>query len=347
MGRPSERKRRKQLARTKAKSAKKSELAARRKYRENFPEFVYGENGAPPQFVKVVKDTIRKINFLDRREFQPWETEVFRNIKQAGSEPLYELCDAEDQEKRLVASHFLSRLQKLVLSRIPRDELRRWCPYHGVDISLVGRKIRVTFYSLSSESGPNGTIYFSRWRPKLEIDGQRKIVGFSRHAIERICDRALLAVDPVAVLGCAACVVDACVYFERAALSDGQLAFSFFFPCLRDSSNEIFIKAVLGEAATWNDNYYYRVGYCPAVVEGEFIVAKTLLFPGYQPTPESRLMWKSDVSFDRKKRINQRIQNWGKESEWSKSALEHFQFFQEQGIPQVIESEEEFYRCPV
>lgn len=344
MSKPSQRKRLKQLARRRAKSAKKSELTARRKYREDFPEFDVQENGAPPQFVKAVKDTIRKINFLDRREFQPWETAFFKMLKQGGSKGLYEWCNAEDERKRQVAFHFLSRLQRLVLSRIPQDELRRWSPYHGVDTSPLGRKILVTFDSLLSEPSPNGTIYFSRYQPKLKIDGQNRRVGFSGHAITRVCDRALSAADPVAVFDAAFILINRCVHYERADLCDGQLAFSFFFPCLPCSFNEVFVEAVLGRSAKQDGNYYYRLGYCPAVIERDFIVAKTLLFPGYQPTPESRLVWNSDVSFEQKKRLSQLIQDFERVSEWSKDDLGHFKFFHEQGIPQVIETDIEFYK---
>lgn len=343
MGKPSTRKRQKALARKKTKAEQKRVAEARRRYAETFPEVVYEENGAPPQLVKLIKDTIRTINFQDRREFQAWETEFFKMLKEAGSDLLYELYQS-DGDHRLLALHILTRLHRLVMSRVDQEQLRRWCPYHAVEILPVGPRILVTFDSLASEPGRNGTIFFSRFRPTLEIDGQRKVVGFFRHAIQRICSRAVSAVDPAVVLNCAFSIVGGCVHFDRADLCDGQLAFSLFLPCMDDSFNGVFAKAVLGELFRPDASYYYRLGYCPAVMERGFIVAKTLLFPGYDATPEWRLVWNTDITFDRRKRINQRIQAFEGLTEWSEDDLEHFKFFHEQGIPQVIETDAELYK---
>jgi hypothetical protein len=344
MGRPSERKRRKQLARRTAKAAKRLKAEARRRYRDDFPEFDFPDNGAPPQFVKLVRDTIRSIDFRDRNIFEAWETKFFKRLKRTGAQRLYELCEADSAELRAVGQHFVTKLQHLVLGRIDREELVRWYPRHSFTIYPCGRKIVVLFQSLRTQVSPNGTIYFSRFEPKLEIEGEQKIVGFFGHAIERILDRIVPVPDRVHALDCAFEIVDQCVHFERADLSDGQLAFTFFSPCIRDSFNETIAKEVLRESTKSNRYYFHRVGYCPAVILGDFVVAKTLLQPGYRPTPESKLVWASDVSFAEKKRVSQLVQDWDPASDWSEDDLDHIRFFHDHGIPQVIETEETFYR---
>jgi hypothetical protein len=86
---------------------------------------------------------------------------------------------------------FLCRLGQTVFSLIPEVELRKWIPYHDVQILPGGLKILVLFRSLLTAKGRGGTIYYSRFKPTVEINGQSKIVGFSQHAIERICERVV------------------------------------------------------------------------------------------------------------------------------------------------------------
>lgn len=51
------------------------------------------------------------------------------------------------------------------------------------------------------------------------------------------------------------------------------------------------------------DNYYFRVGYCPAVIEGDFIKAMTLLVPGYIGTPEYGTILRSSLGRDAKRQM--------------------------------------------
>jgi hypothetical protein len=199
------------------------------------------------------------------------------------------LRQTEDDPAIQVA--LMAKLGHLIFSLIPQDELRKWIPYHDVQILPAGPKILVSFRSLRTVKAPGGTIYHSRFKPIIDISGQRKIVGFSQHAIERICQRIVPRWHTYLGMGNAFAFFDQCVQFDRSDLRDGQLAFTFYDQCRKGLSSWRFVEEVLGEDTEDDKHYYYRVGYCPAVIEGDFINAKTLLFPGHRNTLEHHLVW--------------------------------------------------------
>lgn len=293
MSKPSERKRRKQQARQKADAKKKYQAEQRRLYLEKFPRFIFQANEAPAEFVKLVQRAIKKIDFRDPRLFSTWETEIYRLAKQHGSVVIRDLLRQTEGDPAARIG-FLCKLGDLVFSMIPQEALRQWIPLHDVQILPAGSQIVVSFRSLRQAKGPGGTIYYSRFKPLLTIDGENRIVGFSRHAIERICQRIVPRWDTYLGLGDAFAFFDQCVYFERSDLPDGQLAFTFYALCRKGFFHWRYVEETLGPDVEDDGHYYYRVGYCPAVVEGDFAKAKTLLFPGHYNTREYRLVWASD-----------------------------------------------------
>ena len=152
----------------------------------------------------------------------------------------------------------------------------------------VAHDISVKFGSLLHAKGSGGTVYYSRKKPKIEIDGKKKIVAFSRHAIERICERIKSNRKTYGGVGDLFAFLSHCVYFERCDLGE-QLAFTLYDisgdpPCIE----HLYVEEVLGRENVdpAKGKCYYRLGYFPAVIEGDFIKAKTLLFPGFASTPE-------------------------------------------------------------
>jgi len=346
MSKPSTRKRLKRVAHQKAKAARRLLLAARRKYRRDFPDFVYQENGAPPQFIELIKTAVKEIDFRNRKLFHPGETAFFRLSKHVGPGLLASLVDAGEEGKAL-GMHFLFKLGHLVFSLVPPDQLKRFIPYHDVQFLPRGRDVLVVFRSLRQQRTPHGTIYYSRHRPTVEIDGERKIVGFHRHAIERTCSRVVPHWDTYTGLGDAFAFFDQCVHFERADFPDGQLAFTFFDECRKGFFSYRYVEEVLGDNADPSGHYYYRIGYCPAVPRGTFVAAKTLLYPGQYPTPESNLVWYSDLPFEDKRRISEQLQRYDANTIRETGDFTLVKFFHDHGIPQVIHSQNEFYKPAV
>lgn len=76
-----------------------------------------------------------------------------------------------------------------LLERIPEESRRHLMPYNHVRVDYRDRDIVLRFSSLLKEKGPGGTLYFSRRRPMAEFGGRQRTIAFSRHVVERICER--------------------------------------------------------------------------------------------------------------------------------------------------------------
>ena len=120
MSQPSNRKWQKQKARQRTDAKRKYQAQQRRLYVEKFPTFAYQENGAPPEFVKLVKQAIGKIDFRDRQLFSTGETDFYKLSKQYGPVVVQAfLRDTDDNPAARVA--FLCKLGQIVFSKIPQE----------------------------------------------------------------------------------------------------------------------------------------------------------------------------------------------------------------------------------
>ena len=228
-----------------------------------------------------------------------------------------------------------------VFNTIPAEQLRQWIPFHDVQFILTGAKIVVLFRSLEQAKGPGGTVYFSRHRPQLEIGGLKKVVGWSRHAIERTCERLAPRWDRYLGLGDVFAFFDKCMYFERADLHRGQLAFTFYDTCAPGYFTELFARTVLGEPN--GKRSYYRVGYCPAVIEGEFVKATTLLYPGFVGTPEYGSILAAPLGREERGRLIESARHQSRAHLERTGDFGLVKWFHDQGVPQVIQTDKPLY----
>lgn len=334
------RKLQKRKARERRVAQEKIQLAERRRYALAFPEFVLRPNNAPQAFVDLIWRAIRRIDFRDRSLFQPAETSFLRLAKKKPAEVLSALVNGSKVADPLCI-HLGSFVGQAVFRTIPAKQLRQWIPFHDVQFLIVGTEIVVTFRSLEQAKGPDGTVYFSRHRPTLEIDGQKKVIGWSRHAIERTCERLAPRWDSYLGLGDVFAFFDKCRHFERADLHRGQLGFTFYDVCAQGFFTELFAREVLGEPN--GKTSYYRVGYCPAVVEGQFVKATTLLYPGFAGTPEYGAILNARLPRDEEKRLIDQARQQSREYLERTGDFSLVKWFHDQGVPQVIETEKAFY----
>ena len=144
-------------------------------------------------------------------------------------------------------------------------------------------------------------------------------------------------------LGDAFAFFDQCVHFEPSSLPNGQLAFTFYDQCKRGFFSWKYVENILGEGIEDDGHYYHRVGYCPAVIEGDFIKATTLLFPGHRNTPEHRLVWASDVPVEVKTQAEDMDGAWLRAT----NDFRLLKFFHQRGVPQVIHDERDFFRTSI
>ena len=132
---------------------------------------------------------------------------------------------------------------------------------------------------------------------------------------------------------------DQCIYFERCDLSSGQLAFTFYDECKPGFVQYRYVDDVLGEENLdpRAGQPYYRVGYCPAVVEGTFVKATTLLFPGYRGTPEYDAILRSPLPRKEKREMIDRTSKLDAATLYGSQDMSVMQWFHEHGVPQVVQ----------
>lgn len=343
MSKPSLRKRKKQKARERSIAKRKVAVAERQRYVRSYPQFIsLDADEADPYFVAHVERAARSIDLRDRSLFSDSESKLYRHIKKYGPDFMKQLIEAMADDPVMQAI-WGSKLGSVIFSRIPRDRLLSYIPYNDVQVLFGGHDIFLKFRSLRQQSGRNGIVYYSRRRPSLDIDGVPKVVGFSRHAIERVCERIVPRWENYAALADAFAFFDQCLHFEKCELHNGQLAFTFFAECKDGYLSEQFVNEVLGRQIENGQNFYYRVGYCPAVIEGEFVKATSLLPPGFRGTPEFTAIVQADIPRWEKNSMLQQATTMDLDRVKLEGDFGLIKWFHEAGVPQVVESEAPYY----
>ena len=100
-------------------------------------------------------------------------------------------------------------------------------------------------------------------------------------------------------------------------------------------------EQVLGRAG--QKNCYYRVGYCPVVVEGNFAKATTLLYPGYCGTPEYGLILQSGFGREEREKLISTASGMTRAVLEQTQDISLMKWFHENGVPQVIETDEDYF----
>lgn len=322
--------------------------------RHHYPEIDFEENDADPQFVSMIKQAVQSLRLDDPSVFPKWEREFYKLVKTQGARDALQTLAAASESlvERGVGTASLMRVQiaidlgQAVFDRINESQIARHLPHNDVQFQFDGKGILARFDSLLQARGPGGTAYYSRRGPTIEVDGFQRVVAFSRHAIERICERINPRWKTYAALGDIYSYFGNCVYFEKSDLYGGQLGFTFYNWCGDPQFwNHSYIADVLGEENVKPDGgrCYYRVGYCPAVIEGDFVKAKTLLFPGYSSTPEYGLIIRSSLDHASKTRLIEtaRIMDANYVIE---NGLSVTKWFHDHGVPQVVQMKQTVFQ---
>lgn len=348
------RKRKKRLEREKA-SQRQQEIQAKQIGR--YPDILIAREGADPEFIAAVTNAVGHIDFTDPAQFSVQERDVYRVIAKHGAAAA-DAAIKTMSEKLFVGGevsvalkfpvfHLSLILGEIIFNQIPEDVRKNFLPYNDMCVGCAGTRFVLKFSQLKEQSGPGGTLYFSRHRPRISVNGEDKTVAFSRHAIERICMRLYPRWLSYASAGDAHAIFAACMHFDPVMLHGNQLAFTFFGPCGNENFAcfATYVNEVLGEEVmdTTKGAAYYRVGYCPIVVEGDFAKATTFLYPGYTATPEYGALRKSKLPFSEK----ERLKTLARENNATKTIIDQdvevIRWFHQNGVPQVIQTQEALY----
>jgi len=326
-----------------------SENFDKKQERKIFPRFTYKcEEDADPGFIKLIKDTINSSSLF---ELEKPEREMLKKIKRIGSlEYVASLTSESNQIDILDAIRFTSLIGDFIFKKIPKDLVTAYLPYNDARFvfSLDGQQIIVQFRGLNHIRVDRQTFYCSKYKTKINIKGKDYIVAFSKHAIDRTCERiAIEDYHNYAGLDDMYSYFELCNYFEFVELSDGSPAFTCWDRCGDSGSfwHHSYAENITnGESRKHpNETVYWRVGYCPIVLVEEYALAKTLLFPGYGKTPEYQILKESNLSRYEKARIMSQAKNQTMLEIMHSNDFECAKWLHENTVPQIMYSEKSLY----
>jgi hypothetical protein len=316
---------------------------------QEYPSFFFDEKEGDPQFVELIRAAIRSFSF---EELSRNEQLCFRQMRSGGSDWAYQHLraamdlvqgvDPDNLTARFADLQWALNLGQTIFDKIPEPELRKHLPVNDAFFRYLGDKIVVQFRSLMREYEGGKAFYYSRRKPTLDVGGKAYIVAFSKHAIDATCNRIRPDWMTYAGLGDVFAYLEECIYYEACQLSNHPLAFTFYDICGDPRFGPYqYVTEVLGadKLDPALGKPYYRVGYCPAdIIDGRFIRARTLLFPGYRQTPEYRILQNSSLSHKEKARLGQLAQKSDVGTLADTGDFSALKWFHDNGAPQVIQT---------
>jgi hypothetical protein len=235
---------------------------------------------------------------------------------------------------------------QLLYEHIPWEVLKDNILYHCIDVEFsrpAANTILIYFRSLLHAKTRGGTAYYSPYKPTLLIAGKRRLVSFSKHAIERIYERSVHDWRTFGGSGDAFAVVANCVYFEDCSGQFGEPCFTLYNACKPGLPYGDLPQLLLGEEKP-GKAYYFRIGYCPAAIEGDLVKAITLKSPGMTDTPEHVALRRARLPRPEWDRLNELAKKLEYRELADADDYSLIRWFHEHGVPQVVAFDHEVFR---
>jgi len=356
MRREERKKQKKRLKERKKASARQRSLAERRRA-ALYPKIIPDPTGGDPEFVSIVERVVEEFDFEDPDICSHTNQLVFQSLRKEGVKATtnrIETTVAAGIEQGLPKGKMedellyplLMLLGDWIFEQLPEPCRLKPLPFHYFFVAPVENYLVISFAFLPSVTGEHGRIYHSPLEPTVPFGGGNWKVGFSRHAIERICER----ICPTPEIGYAQFNVCAMycrhyTYFEPLELPDGQHAIRLLDYCDRggDAAAHPYVRDVLGQTSTVgaDSTLGYVLGYCPVSFEGPRAVAKTFLYPGYSNTPEDHLVRTTAMSSAKRRELLALASHNNLHRVYRERGLEAIKWYHDNGVPQVFPIQQE------
>ena len=309
--------------------------------RERYPQFIFHDPKGidiPEPFVRAVKRAARSIRFDDRSLCSRQDEAFMCHVKMHGiASAITEFRGTvELQEQLAIATDIAFTLGAVLFWKLrPTIALHECVPYYDVSLRLSRTDIEVDFDGLLRDKTPGGTVYFSSSRPTIEIEGHRKVVAFSRHAIEQLRDRRVQRWDTYHGAAEAFTYVSTWRRFDLVQ-SAGNMLLAVYNTCSEGFLSYRYVEHVMGESCH-DAKLWYRLGYLPMGMTEKYASAITLLTPGMRGTPERDLLDRASLSRGERQRIVEGIENAvSHERLFETMDFSALRWFHENGVPQVV-----------
>jgi hypothetical protein len=340
------------------KRKRKVALQKKRKYddlravADRFPEIRIHPTDAPTSLVDAIRTAVKQIRLSHAGFLNPADRDFFRDARRLGFGLAGQVAYAKAHwlDAEVDFEVFWLRkvvgLGQLLYNRIPGEILEDNILYHCIDVDFgrpAANTILISFRSLLNAKTRGGTAYYSPYKPTLLIAGKRSLVSFSKHAIERIFDRTVRDWRTFHGSHDAFAVVANCVYFEDCSDQYGEPCFTLYNACKPGLPYGDLPRLLLGEEKP-GKAYYFRIGYCPAAIEGDMAKAITLKSPGMTGTPERVALRRARLSLPERDRLNELAKKLEYRELAEADNYSLIKWFHEHGVPQVVAFDHEVFR---
>jgi len=223
-----------------------------------FPKFeVSEESTANPVFIDAVLDAANRVNFDNQSHFQKLDHLFWEVMARDGFQGLQEIWKRGNQvfgktspdSGDSMRSLSFSKLAEAIYSKLPSSIKGRFMPHNFFVVQPKGKTLQLCCNSLISKPTSRGNIHFSFYSPFLESPDGKRMLGFSSHALQRICERiAPRWKTNFAELAQFLRFVAFVPPFEMTCLQGGQTAIVLFAVCrnLHSNIHDIYVNEILG-----------------------------------------------------------------------------------------------------
>ena len=334
-----------------------------------YPKFIFDEhdtNTVADEFVDAIRHFLKSFSFENDLQVKQ-DKELYKSMKKYGfhhavSDLAFRFEDKFIQQNKRegkdissaefdrtpIQMYYGFQIGNILFQHLKADGiLQKYLPTHDCEL-LPYQDYHVRIRALRSHKDrDNTTLYYSWKKPQIEIRNKKYTVSFSKHALERIALRCVI--DPLIYRGSddVFVFIAHCTYFEPVILEGENremiYGLTFYDSCMYKSHFVYkYVKHLIGEIIP-HKKYYYRLGYCPLALSGDFAKTITFLTPGMYETTEYRLIQDIDNAKERYaiSRSKENITSLRKHGETDD--FDAIKYFHAHGIPQVIASDKDFF----
>ena len=346
MKKSAKRKQAKKARRRKRVEARQKKALITSERRENSIKFKvaeYDKSVVSDDFISDVITALRDLRLNDESFFNKQEAYFWKQMKEFGFQECLDIVlkNVPDEARNLTMTKLLLKMGSVIFSILrEKNKLIQYIPYNDVTILPKGDEFKIIFDALLRHKTEWGYVYYSQLKPKIVIDDSEYIVAFSRHAVERICERCVDQYDQYAGAGDAFAFLSQCSEFEvipQGSNGNRNYLISFYDMCTPGFAGYKYLKGVKDDLNE-DKNYCYRVGYCPISLNEGFVSSKTLLTPGMRGTPEDYLLKKAGIGRREEIEIRNSVEKSVSRKIWAfVQDFSAIKWFHDNGVSQVME----------
>lgn len=314
-------------------------------YRRRYPEWTVRQGNASQDVVQAVVEAVGRVRLYSKC-FTTADRELLGRIKNGAWSSLMGLeVPTLGRDAQPPHVNLLYKLGLSLYAAMPEDVRSELLLDTDVRVTVHGNRLVAACDSLQRHEGEVGCHHYSYFRPTIEIDGQVKVVSFSRHALRRLYDACIPCWQTYIAHGDAFESVNNCDNYEPCSLPDGRQAFTFYQEARHDAWARNYVLQILGEeAARSRQSFALRMGYCPIIIDGEFAVATDFMFPGHAGTPEHAVLAMADLADDCRQRLQASAAKISTAYLYATNDFSALRWFHEHGVSQVMPTDRALFR---